>query len=116
MRDASRRPVPAVPSFSSKDSVLDAARMAIPHRGSPSVRGSTTSPLRGGPYSLVWWSPEPAALSLGAQAPFGLRRDDLIVKDVSPAVLRRYLDTYHRLEERSSMPPSPPRVNRRSTW
>ena len=34
-------------------------------------------------------------LSLGAQAPFGLRRDDLIVKDVAPAVLRRGLDTYH---------------------
>ena len=60
-------------------------------------RLSGTTRLRssdGGPYSLVWWSPEPAALSLGAQAPFGLRRDDLIVKDVSPAVLRRYLDTY----------------------
>ena len=23
------------------------------------------------PYSVVWWSPEPAVLSLGAQAPFG---------------------------------------------
>jgi ATP-dependent exoDNAse (exonuclease V) beta subunit len=46
------------------------------------------------PYSVVWWSPEPAALSLGAQAPFGLRRDDLIVKDVTPAVLRRGLETY----------------------
>ena len=46
------------------------------------------------PYSLVWWSPEPAVLSLGAQAPFGLRRDDLIVKDVAPAVLRRGLETY----------------------
>src|SRR4029079_13449929 len=48
----------------------------------------------GDPYSLVWWSPEPAVLSLGAQAPFGLRRDDLIVKDVAPAVLRRGLETY----------------------
>jgi ATP-dependent exoDNAse (exonuclease V) beta subunit len=47
------------------------------------------------PYSLVWWSPEPAVLSLGAQAPFGLRRDDLIVKDVAPAVLRRGLEAYH---------------------
>jgi ATP-dependent exoDNAse (exonuclease V) beta subunit len=47
------------------------------------------------PYSLVWWSPEPAVLALGAQAPFGLRRDDLIVKDVAPAVLRRGLETYH---------------------
>jgi hypothetical protein len=28
------------------------------------------------------------------KAPFGLRRDDLIVKDVQPEVLRRGLDTY----------------------
>jgi ATP-dependent exoDNAse (exonuclease V) beta subunit len=43
---------------------------------------------------VVWWSPEPALLPLDAHAPFGLRRDDLIVKDVAPTVLRRRLDTY----------------------
>ena len=81
------------PAFSSKDSVL-----ARPD-GDPASRltvcpGQHDRSSDAGPYSLVWWSPEPAALSLGAQAPFGLRRDDLIVKDVSPAVLRGYLDTY----------------------
>jgi ATP-dependent exoDNAse (exonuclease V) beta subunit len=45
-------------------------------------------------YSVVWWSPEPGVLALDAQAPLGLRRDDLIVKDVAPAVLSRYLDAY----------------------
>ena len=40
----------------------------------------------------MWWSPE--ALSLDARPPFGLRRDDLIVKDVAPTVLREHLDTY----------------------
>jgi ATP-dependent exoDNAse (exonuclease V) beta subunit len=81
------------PSFASKDSVL-----ARPD-GDPATRLTVcpgrhdfTSP--GGPYSVVWWSPEPAVLPLGAQAPFGLRRDDLIVKDVPPAVLRRHLDAY----------------------
>jgi ATP-dependent helicase/nuclease subunit A len=34
------------------------------------------------------------ALALGAEASFGLRRDDLIVKDVAPALLREHLDTY----------------------
>ena len=55
-------------------------------------------------------------LSLGAQAPFGLRRDDLIVKDVSPAVLRRGLDAYHRLEDGARCVRLPPRNNRRSMW
>ena len=43
-------------------------------------------------HSVVWWSPD--ELSLGAETSFGLRRDDLIVKDVSPAILRQRLDTY----------------------
>jgi ATP-dependent exoDNAse (exonuclease V) beta subunit len=81
------------PAFGSKDSVL------IRPDGDPASRLTVcpglhdfTSPSE--PYSVVWWSPEPAALSLGAQAPFGLRRDDLIVKDVAPAVLRRGLEAY----------------------
>ena len=82
------------PSFASKDSVL------MRPDGDPASRltvcpGQHEFTVSDDPYSLVWWSPEPAVLSLGAQAPFGLRRDDLIVKDVAPAVLRRGLDTYH---------------------
>ena len=81
------------PSFSSKDSVL------MRPDGDPASRltvcpGQHQFTAGDDPYSLVWWSPEPAVLSLGAQAPFGLRRDDLIVKDVAPAVLRRGLETY----------------------
>jgi ATP-dependent helicase/nuclease subunit A len=94
--DARRVPARAAgcPEFASKDSVLSRPD------GDPATR-LTVCPGRheftsdGGPYSVVWWSPEPAVLSLGAQAPFGLRRDDLIVKDVAPAVLRRGLDAYH---------------------
>jgi ATP-dependent exoDNAse (exonuclease V) beta subunit len=82
------------PSFASKDSVL------MRPDGDPASRltvcpGQHEFSASADPYSLVWWSPEPAVLSLGAQAPFGLRRDDLIVKDVAPATLRRGLDTYH---------------------
>ena len=81
------------PSFASKDSVL------VRPDGDPASRltvcpGQHDFTSAEGPYSVVWWSPEPAALALGAQAPFGLRRDDLIVKDVSPQVLRRHLDSY----------------------
>ena len=46
----------------------------------------------GADFSVVWWSPD--VLALGAQAQFGLRRDDLIVKDVKPAMLRTRLNAY----------------------
>src|SRR6185369_14572606 len=106
--EATRRtpqPAPGVPLFKSKDTVLtrpdgDPAR---PHTVAPgtyelrppdleprtsnleprtsdlgprtSDLGSRTSDL--GPR-VTWW--DPRALHLGAAAPFGLRRDDLIVK------------------------------------
>jgi ATP-dependent helicase/nuclease subunit A len=94
--DLRRMQAPGVgcPSFASKDSVL------LRPDGDPASRltvcpGHHEFPSADSPYSVVWWSPEPAVLSLGAQAPFGLRRDDLIVKDVAPAVLRRGLEAYH---------------------
>jgi ATP-dependent exoDNAse (exonuclease V) beta subunit len=80
------------PVFQSKDTVL-----ARPN-GDPASR-STVCPGEhriASSHTLVWWSPEPQALSLNVQAPFGLRRDDLIVKDVHPDVLRRGLDEYER--------------------
>jgi ATP-dependent exoDNAse (exonuclease V) beta subunit len=81
------------PVFHSQDSVLTRPD------GDPASR-STVCPgehaMGAGKagYPVVWWSPEPQVLSLGAQAPFGLRRDDLIVKDVAPGILRERLDTY----------------------
>src|SRR6185503_21291932 len=45
-------------------------------------------------FSVVWWSPEPAVLDLEAEAPLGLRRDDLIVKDVAPETRARYQREY----------------------
>jgi ATP-dependent exoDNAse (exonuclease V) beta subunit len=42
--------------------------------------------------SVVWWAPD--ALTLGVQAAFGLKRDDLIVKDVPSDALRTQLDAY----------------------
>jgi hypothetical protein len=34
------------------------------------------------PFDVVWW--DPRVLRLGADAPFGLRREELISKDVEP--------------------------------
>jgi ATP-dependent exoDNAse (exonuclease V) beta subunit len=81
------------PQFASKDSVLDRPD------GDPATRltvcpGEHQGAWQGAPYSIVWWSPEPGVLDLEAEAPFGLRREDLIVKTVDPNVLRRYQHEY----------------------
>jgi ATP-dependent exoDNAse (exonuclease V) beta subunit len=80
------------PVFQSKDTVL------VRPGGDPASR-STVCPGEhriavGGSHAVVWWSPESQVLSLNVQAPFGLRRDDLIVKDVQPEILRQGLDAH----------------------
>jgi ATP-dependent exoDNAse (exonuclease V) beta subunit len=84
---------PGCPAFKSRDTVL-----ARPD-GDPASFLTVCPGLHrvgegGSAASVVWWSPD--ALALGVQAPLGLRRDDLIVKDVSPQVLRAQLDAYER--------------------
>jgi ATP-dependent exoDNAse (exonuclease V) beta subunit len=94
-------PAPGCPAFRSKDTVLrrpdgDPASIFTvcpgEHRLGPALSGVEGPPAAG--FSVVWWAPDD--LSLGAQAPFGLRRDDLIVKDVNPAVLRKRLEAYEQ--------------------
>ena len=89
--DARRAPGPArgCPPFRSRDSVLNRPD------GDPATK-LTVCPGEHAlaSHTVVWWSPEPDVLPLGAQASFGLRRDDLIVKDVPPQVLRHHLDAY----------------------
>jgi ATP-dependent helicase/nuclease subunit A len=91
--DARRAPEPArgCPPFASKDSVLwrpdgdPATKLTVCPGGHTFVSPNES-------WSVAWWAPD--ALSLDVQAPFGLRRDDLIVKDVPPAVLKGHLDAY----------------------
>jgi ATP-dependent exoDNAse (exonuclease V) beta subunit len=45
-------------------------------------------------YQVVWW--DPSALELGAAPPFGVRRDDLIVKDVARNVVADGRSRYDR--------------------
>jgi ATP-dependent exoDNAse (exonuclease V) beta subunit len=49
-------------------------------------------------FSIVWW--DPRALKLGAEAPLGLRRPELIVKDVAPAIVDSGLAAYNSWRER----------------
>jgi ATP-dependent exoDNAse (exonuclease V) beta subunit len=84
-----RRRTPArgagCPSFKSKDTVL--------HRPNEETAGpSTVAPgahtFPAGGYSVAWWDPGPGGgLALGVKPMFGVRRDDLIVKDVPRHVI-----------------------------
>jgi ATP-dependent exoDNAse (exonuclease V) beta subunit len=97
--DAARRVQAAArgcPEFSSRDSVLrrpdgdPASSMTVcpgEHRTGTADEGIT----------VVWWAPD--VLPLGAQTPYGLRRDDLIVRDVSTTVLRSRLDAHERWQK-----------------
>jgi ATP-dependent exoDNAse (exonuclease V) beta subunit len=90
------------PVFTTKDTVLerpngDPASMftvcAGEHRiGDDIGTGIGTSAKGREVFPVVWWAPD--ALALGAQTSFGLRRDDLIVRDVPAPILRGRLDTY----------------------
>ena len=77
------QPAKGVPSFKSKDTVLNRpdGDPATPHTVAPgtfefAVTGAQSPKTHA--YQVTWW--DPGALHLGATPPFGLRRDDLIVK------------------------------------
>jgi ATP-dependent exoDNAse (exonuclease V) beta subunit len=81
------------PAFKSKDTVLQRpdGDPATPRTVCPGEHRFGTGNEA---YSLVWWSPEAGVLHLDAEAPLGLRRDDLIVKDVAPEIRARYERDY----------------------
>jgi ATP-dependent exoDNAse (exonuclease V) beta subunit len=94
--ETARRDVTAArhcPAFKSKDSVLERpdGDPATSRTVCPGAHHLGTSDHS---FSVVWWSPEPGVLNLEAEAPLGLRRDDLIVKDVAPEVRARYQRDY----------------------
>jgi ATP-dependent helicase/nuclease subunit A len=80
------KPTPGVPVFKSKDSVLNRpdGDPASPKTVAPgtfvfSAGAPPASRLAPREYSVTWW--DPRAFHLGTSSSFGLRRDDLIVKD-----------------------------------
>jgi ATP-dependent helicase/nuclease subunit A len=82
---------PGCPAFRSKDSVLQRPddEAAGPATVCP---GAHAFPQAG--YSVVWW--DPGALALGAKPPFGVRRGELIVKDVPRQVVADGRSRYDR--------------------
>ncbi len=90
--DAQRREprrAPGCPSFGSKDSVLTRPN------GDPAT-AQTVAPGQHtfGDYSVVWW--DPRSLDLGVASTFGVRRDDLIVKDGDMFAVEDRLQAYEQ--------------------
>ncbi|MCA1649881.1 MAG: PD-(D/E)XK nuclease family protein, partial [Acidobacteria bacterium] len=93
-RRTAARP-PGCPEFRSKDSVMnrpddDPAR---PYTVAPGLHQFGSVDGRRG-YSVIWWDPH--VLHLGAVSSFGLRRDDLIVKDGDMFAIEERLAEYER--------------------
>lgn len=88
--ETKREQVPALgcPEFRSKDSVL------IRPNGDP-ASSTTVSPglhTFGASHAVVWW--DPRDLKLKAEPPLGIRRSELIVKDVAPQIVEAGLADY----------------------
>ena len=81
------------PAFKSKDSVLERPE-GDPATSRTVCPGEHHFGTGDDSFAVVWWSPEPAVLNLEAEAPLGLRRDDLIVKDVALETRARYQRDY----------------------
>ena len=80
---------PGCCEFKSNDSVL------LRPDGDP-ANSSTVCPglhRLPGDCSVVWW--DPSALILGAEPSLGIRKPELIVKDVAPAIVESGLQTYN---------------------
>ena len=89
-RSATR--APKCPAFKSKDTVLE--RPNDETAGPATVCPGQHTFAGAGGYSVVWW--DPGALILGAKPPFGVRREELIVKDVARSVVADGRSRYDR--------------------
>ena len=82
-KEARRQQVQAAgcPEFKSKDSVLvRPGGSAGTSTVSPGLHVRRTGASEASDFCVIWW--DPRALKLGAEAPLGIRRPELIVKDV----------------------------------
>jgi ATP-dependent exoDNAse (exonuclease V) beta subunit len=82
---------PGCPAFKSKDSVLERPDNET---AGPSTVCPGSHAFEPAGYAVVWW--DPGMLSLGAKPPFGVRREELIVKDVPKHVVAEGRGRYDR--------------------
>ncbi len=79
--------------FSSPQTSAPSREPGVPSPGSRAPVPASRIP-RHGKYSVVWW--DPSLLHLSGTAPFGMRRDDLIVKDGDLFAVEERLADYER--------------------
>ncbi len=103
---------PGCPEFQSKDSVLlrPNGDPALPTTVAPGLHifqsptaqiqssNHQSSNHQSSNHQCVWW--DPRSLHLGAEPPLGIRKSDLIVKDVSPKIVADGLSDYRAWRER----------------
>ena len=84
---------PGCPAFKTKDSVLmrPNADPASSNTVCPGLHAFDSS------HSVVWWDPHD--LKLDAEPPLGIRRSELIVKDVAPQIVAAGLSAYRTWRE-----------------
>jgi ATP-dependent exoDNAse (exonuclease V) beta subunit len=107
---------PKCPPFRSKDTVFErpGGEIANARTVCPGLHAFDAG------YSVVWWEPGPGGgLHLGARPPFGVRREELIVKDVPKSVVsdgRTAYDAWrlsrHEAREAGARPSIPVRTVR----
>ena len=85
------------PTFPSKDSVL------MRPNGDPASEKTVAPGLHalGTGHSVVWW--DPRVLNLGAEPPLGIRRSELIVKDVPAKTVEAGLAAYEAWRQVSNV-------------
>jgi ATP-dependent helicase/nuclease subunit A len=95
--------VPSCVKFQSKDSVLIRPGGTAAGTGtvSPGLHARKSVSSVGTEFSVVWW--DPRVLKLGAEAPLGIRRPELIVKDVAPDIVASGLAAYNSWRERRKL-------------
>jgi ATP-dependent helicase/nuclease subunit A len=87
-------PAPGCPEFRSKDSVLMRPSGDPAGTGTvcPGLHVRKADPDGSAETSVVWW--DPSHLKLNAEPPLGIRRSELIVRDVAPEVVEAGLAEY----------------------
>ena len=88
---------PGCPAFVSKDTVVKRpdGDPAGPRTVAPGAHVFT--PTSGAAYTVTWW--DPRTLHLGVSSPFGLHRDNLIVKDGDMFAVEERLQHYESWRE-----------------
>src|SRR5688572_1181509 len=85
------RPAAGCPPFK-KDSVLKRPDDGVAMSQTVAPGAHTVDAAGDAPFDVVWW--DPAALELGAEPPFGLRRQELISRDVPLEIIAEGTSRY----------------------